>query len=120
MRARGSPAYIAEVATNADGDSQLFVTVDQGQRVAAAELVTYAVFVDSETGAETRREVVDSEQWFAFKDPGSIWLPSAVWTLLSAALFGLCLFGLDRVEMREKRDNEVVEEPQDVEVPIAQ
>lgn len=115
----GSPAYVAEV-NEVDGESQLFVTVDQGQRVAAAELVTYAVFVDAETGAETRRVVVDTEQWFAFKDPGSIWLPSAVWTLLSAALFGLCLFGLDRIEMREKRDNEVVEEPQDVEVPIAQ
>ena len=116
----GSPTYVAEVATDADGDAQLFVTVDQGQRVAAAELVTYAVYVDAETGVETRREVVDTQQWFAFKDPGSIWLPSAVWTILSAALFGLCLFGLDRIEMREKRENEVVEEAQDVEVPIAQ
>lgn len=115
----GSPTYVAEV-NQVDGDPQLFVTVDRGQRVAAAELVTYAVYVDAETGVETRREVVDTQQWFAFKDPGSIWLPSAVWTLLSLALFGLCLFGLDRIEMREKRENEVVEEAQDVEVPIAQ
>lgn len=116
----GSPTYVAEVLTDDDGEPQLFVTEDRGQRVAAAELGTFAVYVDAETKVETRRELVDTQQWFAFKDPGSIWLPSAVWTLLSLLLFGLCLFALDRIEMREKRENEEVEEPQDVEVPIAQ
>jgi hypothetical protein len=101
-------------------EEQLYVAVDQGQRVAGAVLETYAVFVDNETGSEVARIPVAETEWFAFKDPGAIWFPSAVWTIASFLLFALCLALLDRIEQREKREETEVEEPMDVQVPIAQ
>lgn len=91
-----------------------------GHRVAMAEFVTYANFVDAETGQSTRRVPVEEGVWFAFKDPGALWFPSAVWTLVSFVLFLLSLFALDRVEQREKRLVGAVAEPEDLAVPIHQ
>lgn len=116
--------WVTEVAGTSEAsqfdEQQLFVATDEGQRVAGAVLETYAVYVDSETGTEAARESVRTVEWFAFKDPGAVWFPSAVWTIASFLLFGLCLALLDRIEQREKREEAEVEEPMDVQVPIAQ
>lgn len=111
--------YTAQLAQDADGDPQVFVTEDQGQRLAAAKLEVLAEFRNAD-GSVAGTEVVASTEWFAFKDPGAIWLPSAVWTLLSFLLFGLCLALLDRIEQREKHEDVEVEEAMDVQVPIRQ
>lgn len=111
--------YTAQVASDADGNVQHFLTEDNGQRLAAAELEVVAEFANAD-GTSAGTAVVASTEWFAFKDPGAIWLPSAVWTLLSFLLFGLCLALLDRIEQREKREQVVVEEAMDVQVPIKQ
>lgn len=112
-------SYVAEVATDDNGDPRLFVTEDNGQRLAAAELVVFATFHNAD-GTTAGRAQVASTEWFAFKDPGAMWLPSAVWTLVSFLLFGLCLALLDRIEQREKREAVEVEEAMDVQVPIKQ
>ena len=111
--------YTAQVATNDDGEMQFFLTEDDGMRLAAAELVVYAEFQNAD-GTVAGRARVASTEWFAFKDPGAIWLPSAVWTVLSFLLFAICLALLDRIERREKREAVVVEEAMDVQVPIKQ
>lgn len=112
-------SFIAEVATNEDGNPQLYLTEDNGQRLAAGELVVYAEFTNAD-GTIAGRAPVAETAWFAFKDPGAIWLPSAVWTIVSFLLFALCLALLDRIEQREKREAIVVEEAMDVQVPIKQ
>ena len=111
--------YTAQLAQDEDGDSVVFVTEDRGQRLAAAKLEVVAEF-RNEDGSTAGTAVVASTEWFAFKDPGAIWLPSAVWTVLSFLLFGLCLALLDRIEQREKREQVEVEEAMDVQVPIKQ
>ena len=111
--------YTAELAKDADGNSQVFVTNDNGQRLAAAKLQVVANFTNAD-GSTAGSEVVATTEWFAFKDPGAIWLPSAVWTILSFLIFGLCLALLDRIEQREKREQVEVEEAMDVQVPIKQ
>lgn len=116
--------WVTEVAGTSEAstfdEQQLFVATDEGQRTAAAILETYAVFVDPETGQEVERVSILTTEWFAFKDPGAIWFPSAVWTILSFLLFGLCLALLDRIEQREKEEQVTAEEPMDVQVPIGQ
>lgn len=116
--------WVTEVAGNSEAsqfdEPQLFVAVDEGQRTAAAVLETYAVWVDPESGQEAERVSVRTVEWFAYKDPGALWFPSAVWTLISFLGFALSLFGLDRVEQREKQEQVEAEEPMDVQVPIAQ
>ncbi len=112
--------WVTEVAEDENGDKEYRVAVDNGQRVAATDLVTYAVYEDVETGLVTTRVPVLTQEWFAFKDPGALWLPSAIWTLVSFLGFAICLFALDRIEQREKREAVVVEEAMDVQVPIAQ
>lgn len=93
---------------------------DAGHRVAAARLQTIATFqqLDDEGSVVDSREVLTEEGiWFAFKDPGALWFPSAVITVIALILFGLCIYGLDRVEQREKRqrrEEEQAEEPVDV------
>jgi hypothetical protein len=111
--------------TEAIGDDgqpnkQIFVGLDNGQRVAAASLTTFAVFEDGATGLVGDRVDVLTTEWFAFKDPGALWLPSAVWTLVSLFGFLICLFFLDRIEQRDKREELVVEEAMDIQVPIYQ
>ena len=117
--------WVTEVAGSSDASEydtqQLFIAEDSnGQRVAAARLETFAVFVDSELGTEVARFPVYEIEWFAFKDPGAIWFPSAIWTLISFIGFALCLALLDRIEQREKEEKIEAEEPMDVQVPIAQ
>lgn len=111
--------YVAEVATNEDDDPKLFLAEDNGMRLAAAELAVFAEFQNAD-GTSAGRAQVASTEWFAFKDPGALWLPSAVWTIVSFLLFGLCLALLDRIEQREKREAVEVEEAMDVQVPIKQ
>lgn len=100
---------------------ELRVVEDDGSLVAAALLQTFANFTDAE-GAPLDPVPVDGDGvwWFAVKDPGAIWFPSAVWTLLALALFGASLFALDRLEQRDKRRATEVAEPEDVAVPVAQ
>ncbi len=120
--ASGEPTlsdYVAQVATDEDGEPRLWLTEDNGQRLAAAELAVFAEFQNPD-GTTAGRVQVASSEWFAFKDPGAVWLPSAVWTGISFLLFGLCLALLDRIEMREKRESVEVEEAMDVQVPIKQ
>jgi uncharacterized membrane protein len=79
---------------------------DRGLRVIGAELEVVATFVgfDPDTEEPLRDEVIVEEAvWFAFQDPGALWFPSAVWTLVSLVLFAACLFGLDLTEKRERR-----------------
>jgi hypothetical protein len=78
---------------------------EQGVRLIGVPLEVVAVYAgEDDEGAPIREEVVVEEAvWFAFQDPGALWFPSAVWTLVSLLLFALCLFGLDRLELREKR-----------------
>ena len=64
--------------------------------------------------------VVDTQPMFAFQQPSTLWFPSAVWTVIALVLFLLSLFGLDRVERREKRALEEVDEPERLAVPIRQ
>lgn len=110
---RADPFYVAEV-------EEVRLTDDGGVRLAAARIVTRAVFVDGETGQVTRTPVVEEGVWFAFKDPGALWFPSAVWTVIALVLFVLSLFWLDRLEQREKHRRMVVEEAEDLATPVAQ
>lgn len=83
----------------------LLVTRDRGFRVAAVPMQVVATYESTDPAGKPvkRTVVVEEENFYAFKDPGALWFPSAVWTGIAAALFAGCLFGLDRVEQREKR-----------------
>jgi hypothetical protein len=100
-------------------DTATRLTTSNGTRVAMTSFTTYANFVDEDTG-EVRPVPVEEEAWFAFKDPGALWFPSAVWTGISLALFILSLLALDRIEQREKRTVGAVLEAEDPAVPINQ
>lgn len=110
---RASPFFTAEI-------EEVRVTEEDGVRVAGARINTVAIFVDEETQKPVRTETVETGNWFAFKDPGALWFPSAVWTGVSLLFFIISLFFLDRVEQREKRARAEVQEPEDLATPIAQ
>lgn len=112
-------SFTAQVAMDGDGNPQSFLTEEDGQRLAAAKLEVVADFTNGD-GTSAGTAVVAETAWFAFKDPGAIWLPSAVWTGLSFLIFALSLAMLDRIEQREKREDVEVEEAMDVQVPIKQ
>jgi hypothetical protein len=102
---QASPFFTARAKPQGeDGDPTVFVTEDRGLRVAGAPLQVVATYVnaDPEAASEPEEVVVEEANWYAFEDPGALWFPSAVWTGIAALLFGACLFGLDRVEQREK------------------
>ncbi len=104
----GSPFFTARVKPIDPNDpSQPIVLVaeDRGLRVVGAPLQVVATFESTDPSGRpiTREEVVEEEPFYAFKDPGALWFPSAVWTGVSALLFLACLFGLDRIEQREKK-----------------
>jgi hypothetical protein len=105
---RAEPFFTARVKPDPDDPTRdvVRVTEERGLRVAGAELEVLANWFvpDPETG-DTVRETrpVEEAVWFAFKDPGALWFPSALWTLVSLVLFLLCLVGLDALEAREKR-----------------
>jgi hypothetical protein len=66
------------------------------------QLLANTVKADPDVAPERETVVVEERTWNAFKDPGALWFPSAVWTIVSLVLFALSLFGLDRMEQREK------------------
>ncbi|MBW3664842.1 MAG: hypothetical protein KY469_17215 [Actinobacteria bacterium] len=103
-RERASPFLTAQVATDDDGRALVRLTDSNGHRVAAARLQLLANTVNADENVAPEREtfVVEERTWYAFKDPGALWFPSAVWTVVSLVLFALSLFGLDRMEQREK------------------
>ena len=109
------------------------ITEDQGLQVVTQRFRTLANFVDRETGVPILPDTGDEDvvatgwpvgeetDWFAFLDPGAEWLPSLLWTIISAIGFAGSLFWLDRLELNDKRrELEVAEEPEDLAVPIAQ
>lgn len=118
---------------NAAGRAQPFYTarnvgpvlfVDDAQagvRLAAQEFQAIATYVDADGVPLEPVPVGESSYWYAFYDPGAVWLPSALWTGASLIFFLLSLLSLDRMEMREKRLSTIaVTEPERVAVPIAQ
>lgn len=94
---------------------------ETGTLLATQTFQTYAIFVDADDVPLEPVPVGEPVDWYAFFDPGATWLPSALWTIIALLLFGASLVWLDRMEMREKRlRSEEVEEPEDLQVPIAQ
>ena len=92
-----------------------------GLLLATARLQVVANFTDADGAPLAQIPVEAPVDWFAFYDPGANWFPSALWTIVSLVLFLLSLAYLDRLEQQEKRRQAVVvEEPQDLAVPIAQ
>lgn len=113
---RDDPFFTAAIE-----DGQVLVGVDQGVRLAGANVQVFANFVPDEgVDAENVQVQVDQQAMFAFQQGSNLWFPSAVWTLVSLLLFALSLFGLDRLEQREKKALEEVEEPERLAVPIRQ
>lgn len=116
------------------GEARVTEDPENGTRVTTAQFRTVASFVDedgvpvlrtttNEDGDEIEAPwpVSDETDWFAFQDPGQAWFPSMLWTVISIIGFGISLFALDRLEMRDKqREIETIEEPEDVAVPVAQ
>lgn len=116
---RADPFFTARVATE-DGEEQIGLVDSAGHRVLAAKLQMVATFQQKDAPSETREVVVEERTWYAFKDPGALWFPSAVWTGVSFVLFAASLFGLDLVEQREKRARAEAEEPADAPVTVGQ
>lgn len=101
-----SPFLTARAAFQEDSDQpQVFVAESRGLRVAAAPLQVVANFVNEDPDAppDAVEVVVEEQTFYAFQDPGALWFPSAVWTGLMGLAFLVSLYGLDRVEQREKR-----------------
>lgn len=109
---RGSPFYTAEVV-------EVGVIDDNGTRVAAAKISTYPNYKMAD-GRPRRGDAVETLTWYAFKDPGAIWFPSAAWTGVFFVMFVLSLWALDRMEQREKREDAEIEVAEDVAIPVAQ
>lgn len=109
---RAAPTYTAEAAEDVG------ITRSNGTYMAGAE-VTVSVNYVNEAG-ETLAIPVDDKPMFAFKQESIAWFPSMVWTLVFFVLFVLSLVGLDRVEMREKKREEELDEPESLAVPIRQ
>jgi hypothetical protein len=97
----------------------VLIREDQGVRLVGGTVIATANYVHEESG-DTQAFPVDTVPMYAFQEPSLIWFPSAVWTVVSALLFGLCVLGLDRIEHREKREAAEVEEPESLAVPIRQ
>jgi hypothetical protein len=114
---RASPFYTARL----DGPVRLLDDPGTGLLLATARLQVVANFTDAEGTPLPPVPVEEPVDWYAFYDPGANWFPSALWTIVSLVLFLVSLAYLDRLEQQEKRRARVVvEEPQDLAVPIAQ
>lgn len=106
---RAVPFFTAEAEPHPDDPAipNARVAREDGMLLVGAPVRVVATFVDADPDPEDpippEEVVVEEAMWFAFQDPGMIWFPSAVWTLVSLVLFAACLFGLDAVEQREKR-----------------
>ncbi|MDP8977671.1 MAG: hypothetical protein M3N17_03675 [Actinomycetota bacterium] len=99
-----SPFLSARVKPREDDpdEPEILVARDRGLRVAGAKLQIVASYVPPGGAPEPQEFVIEEANFYAFKDSGAIWFPSAVWTAIAAVAFGACLFGLDRIEQREK------------------
>ena len=107
--------------TTAMEDEQVLVALEDGVRLAGGNVQVFANFVPGEgVEGEPVQVLVDTQPMFAFQQGSNLWLPSAVWTLVSLVLFVLSLFGLDRMEQREKQALEEIAEPERLAVPIRQ
>ncbi len=114
---RGSPFYTATLAEPV----RLFEDPSTGLLLAAATFQAVANFTDAEGTPVDAVAVGEPAVWFAFYDPGANWFPSALWSIISLVLFLLSLAWLDRLEQQEKRFARIViEQPEDLAVPIAQ
>ncbi len=109
---RAEPFFTAEAA------EERLVTESNGTFLAGTEVTIETNYVNE--AGETVTIDVDAVPMFAFKEPSALWFPSAVWTFTAAAIFGLCLFSLDRIEQREKKRAQEVREPEDLAVSIRQ
>lgn len=109
---RGTPFFVEQV-------DQVAVRDVNGVRVAAARISTVPNIVLADGRVRTG-EPLETLTWYAFKDPGALWFPSAVWTGLFFLMFLWSLWALDRIEQREKEHEEAVEEAEDVAIPVAQ
>jgi hypothetical protein len=109
-----SPFFTAEVL-------ETFVAEDQRVEVAGAHLQVYANFLEADGTPVDPIAVGEPGVWYGFRDPGAMWLPSVLWTVVSFVLFLGFLGWLDAMEQRERRRKATeVEEPEDLRVPIAQ
>jgi hypothetical protein len=114
---RGNPFYTAQVVAPV----RIAEDAGTGLLVATARFQAVANFVDANDAPLESVPVGEAVDWYAFYDPGANWFPSGLWTIVSLVLFLLSLAWLDRMEQQEKRlQRIVVEEPQDLAVPIAQ
>ena len=100
---------------------RLFEGHSTGLLLATATFQAVANFTDAEGTPSGTIPVGESQVWFAFYDPGANWFTSALWTIISLIGFALSLWWLDRLEQTEKRlARVVIEQPEDLAVPIAQ
>ncbi len=114
---RAPTFYTAEAIS----EVKLLDDAETGVMLATAEFQAYANFVDEDQVPLEPVPVGEPVHWFAFYDPGMVWVPSAIWTGISLFIFLISLAWLDRMEMREKRlQSDEVEEPERLAVPIAQ
>lgn len=100
------PLLTTRAEPEEDGETPIaYVTQSQGLRVIAVPVQVVATYVNGNPDAppDPVQVVVEEATWYAFEDPGAMWFPSAVWTGIMGFAFLGCLFGLDRVEQREKR-----------------
>lgn len=111
---RAEPFFTAEAA------EVRLVTESAGTFLAGSEVTIETNYMPEDPEGETITVEVDRVTMFAFKEPSALWFPSAVWTGLFFLLFAGCLFGLDRIEQREKKRAQEVTEAEDLAVPIRQ
>jgi len=114
---RGTPFYTARV----EGPARLFEDPSTGLLLATARFQAVANFTTPDGTPLEAVPVGEPADWFAFYDPGANWFPSALWSIISLVGFLLSLAYLDRLEQQDKRlARIVVEQPEDLAVPIAQ
>ena len=114
---RAQPFFSAEPV----GETLVREDPETGVLLATQEFQAVATFTDEDDIPLDPVEVGEPTNWFAFYDPGAVWIPSAIWTGIALVLFLLSLAWLDRLEMRDKRlAADAVEEPERIAEPIAQ
>ena len=113
---RAQPFFTAEPVD----DAIVREDPETGVLLAAQEFQAFATFTDADDIPLDPVPVGESRFWFSFYDPGMVWLPSAIWTVISFVLFLASLLWLDRLEMRDKRLAAEAEQPERIAEPIAQ
>ncbi len=113
---RADPFFTAALEND-----EVRVNVEDGIQLAGANVQVVATFQPAEgVEGDPVEVIVDTQPMFAFQQPSTLWFPSMVWTLIALVLFVLSLFGLDRIEQREKKALEEISEPERLAVPIRQ